>query len=259
MPQVADAERFPVVRRVLARPRGFLLARAAFRTLQRFTVPLRRSYYLHGRGVKVVRRLPDSVRSALGLDDESAIGSRLLEIGGGPHAQRGYLHVDLDRGAHHLEWIAPAWQLPLPDAWATEILAIHILEHVPPPRLIPTLADWYRVLQPGARLQVHVPNGPALMQALLTCALPEKWPLMGSLLGMYCGPEDRDPRALDHRSDHQVIFDPEVLKWALDSAGFTDIQDLTGSVSDRHVLGWRDLVEDYSLIASARRPSARSA
>jgi SAM-dependent methyltransferase len=241
---------------MLANPRGFRLARAAFRTLQRLTVPLRRAYYLHRHGARAVRLLPGPLRSALGLDDESAIGSRRLEIGGGPHAQRGYLHVDLDRGAHHLEWIAPAWELPLPDAWASEILAIHILEHVPPARLVPTLAEWRRVLQPGGRLQVHVPNGPALMDALMKRAVPEKWPLMGSLLGMYCGPEDRDPRALEHRSDHQVIFDSELLRWALDAAGFTEIEDLTGTVAVRHVLGWRDLVEDYSLVAAARRPAS---
>src|SRR5438105_15713327 len=146
--------------RILARPRGFRLARAAFRALQRLTVPVRRSYYLHARGVWAARRLPAALRSAVGLDDESAIGSRRLEIGGGPHVQQGYLHVDLDRGAHHLEWTAPAWDLPLPDEWASEVLAIHILEHVPPARLVSTLAEWLRVLQPGGRLQVHVPNGP---------------------------------------------------------------------------------------------------
>jgi SAM-dependent methyltransferase len=247
-----------IMRGILARPRGFSLARATFRTLQRLTVPVRRDYYLHGRRAGVIRRLPGPLRSAVGLDDESAIGSTRLEIGGGPHAQRGYLHVDLDRGAHHLEWIAPAWELPLADAWATEIVAIHILEHVPPSMLVPTLAEWRRVLRPGGRLQVHVPNGPALMEALMTRALPEKWPLMGSLLGMYCGPGDRDPGRLEDRSDHQIIFDSEILRWALDSAGFTDIEDLTGTVTDRHVLGWRELVDDYSLIARARRPADRA-
>jgi ubiquinone/menaquinone biosynthesis C-methylase UbiE len=196
------------------------------------------------------------VRAVLGLDDASAVGSRRLEIGGGPHAQPGYLHVDLDKGAHHLEWIAPAWALPLPDAWASEIVAIHILEHVPPARLVPTLAEWRRVLRPGGRVRVHVPNGPVLMTALMRSAVPEKWPLMGSLLGMYCGPEDRDPGALAHRSDHQIIFDSELLRWALDAAGFEDVEDLTGAVSDRHVVGWRDLVEDYSLVAAARRAPA---
>src|SRR5205085_88279 len=163
----SDAQSPAAPARLVARPRAFALARSAFRAMQRITVPVRRSYYLHGRGAGLIRRLPASVRLLAGLEDESAIGSRRLEIGGGPHVQRGYLHADIDRGAHHLEWIAPAWDLPLPDAWASEVLAIHIPEHVPPARLVPTLAEWHRVLQPGGRLRVHVPNGPALLVVLM--------------------------------------------------------------------------------------------
>ena len=79
---------------------------------------------------------------------------------------------------------------------------------------------------------------------------------MGSLLGMYCGPEARDPGGLSMRSDHQVIFGVPTLQWALESARFTDFRDLTGSVEDHHTGAWRDLVPDYSLIAEARKPVA---
>jgi SAM-dependent methyltransferase len=242
-----------LLRPLLARPAGFKLARALFRALQRATVGLRRGYYLEGRGRGWIARLPRAPRELLGLDDESAIGSRKLEIGGGPHAQRGYLHVDLDAGAHHLEWIAPAWALPLPDGWAQEIVAVHILEHVPPARLVETLAEWRRVLAPGGRVQVHVPNGPALMRAFEAGSVPEKWPIMGSILGQYCGADARDPRELRTRSDHQLVFDAPLLLWALEEAGLRDARDLTGAVGDRHTEGWRDLVPDYSLIAEARR------
>ena len=100
------------------------------------------------------------MRGAVGLDDPSAVGSTRLEIGGGPHAQRGFLHVDIDPGAHHLEWVAPAWNLPMPDAWATEIVAVHALEHIPPPRLVETLQEWRRVLVPGGtRARCTYPTG----------------------------------------------------------------------------------------------------
>lgn len=129
---------------MLTRPRAFRLARAAFRALQRITIPLRRSYYLSGTGAKAIQRLPATLRAVVGLDDHSAVGSTRLEIGGGPHAQRGFLHVDIDSGAHHLEWVAPAWRLPLPDGWATEIVAVHALEHVELSRLLETLQEWRR-------------------------------------------------------------------------------------------------------------------
>jgi SAM-dependent methyltransferase len=242
---------------LLARPRGFRLARAAFRGLQRLTVPLRRRYYLTGKGRRPIGLLPGRVREVLGLDDLTAIGSTRLEIGGGPHAQRGFLHVDIDPGAHHLEWVAPAWSLPLPDDWATEVVAVHALEHVPPGRLVETLAEWRRVLGPDGRVEVHVPNGPALMEAFLARPVEEKWPIMGSILGMYCGPEVRDPRGLEQRSDHQLIFDVPLLSWALEAAGFAAVRDLTGEREDRHTEPWSALVRDYSLIAEARKIDAQ--
>jgi predicted SAM-dependent methyltransferase len=241
-------------RPLLARPRGFRAARRAFRLLQRLTVPVRRRFYLSGKGRGMVAVLPAGVRRVLGLDDLSAIGSTRLEIGGGPHAQAGFLHVDIDPGAHHLEWVAPGWDLPLPDAWATEIVAIHALEHVAPTRLVETLQEWRRVLASGGRVEVHVPNGPALMEAFVARPVPEKWPIMGSILGMYCSPDVRAPEGLSHRSDHQLIFDVPLLRWALESAGFTAVRDLTSAAQDRHTAPWGGLVDNYSLIAEARKP-----
>ena len=231
------------------------MARLAYRVIQRATTSLRRAYYLEGRGRAAVARLPGTIRVALGLDDESAIGSRRVEIGGGPHAQRGYLHVDIDPAAHHLEWNAPAWDLPVPDSWAEEIVAIHALEHVEPPRLLDTLHEWRRALAPGGRVHVSVPNGPALFAAFAALPVEQKWPVMGSLLGMYCGPGSRDPRDLRLRADHQLIFDEPLLRWALEQAGFDSVRDLTGTTEDRHAVGWRELVPDYSLIMEARKPT----
>jgi predicted SAM-dependent methyltransferase len=242
------------LRPLLERPRAFRAVRAGFRLVQRLTVPVRRRFYLSGAGRDAIARLPAPVRRAVGLDDLSAVGSRRLEIGGGPHAQKGFLHVDIDPGAHHLEWVAPAWDLPLPDGWASEIVAVHALEHVEPARLVETLQEWRRVLAPDGRVEVHVPNGPALMEAFVARPVPEKWPIMGSLLGMYCSPDVRAPDGLMHRSDHQLIFDVPLLRWALESAGFTAVRDLTGQTEDRHTAPWRGLVEDYSLIAEARKP-----
>ena len=117
-----------------------------------------------------------------------------------------------------------------------------------------TLGEWHRVLAPGGRVRVHVPNGPALMEAFVSRPVDEKWPIMGSILGMYCSPEVRGPGGLQLRSDHQLIFDLPLLVWAFESAGFADVTDLTGVLEDRHTAPWQELVPDYSLIVEARRP-----
>jgi predicted SAM-dependent methyltransferase len=242
------------LRPLIDRPRGFQVARAAFRLLQRLTIPVRRRLYLTGQGGTVIGMLPGGLRRTLGLDDTSAIGSRRLEIGGGPHAQPGFLHVDIDSGAHHLEWVAPAWRLPLPDGWAQEIVAVHSLEHVEPSKLHDTLTEWRRVLAPGGRVQVHVPNAPALMEAFVSRPVDEKWPVMGSILGMYCSPEVRDPRGMTRRADHQLLFDFDLLRWSFTTAGFDPVHDLTNAVEDRHTAPWSGLVPHYSLIVEARKP-----
>jgi SAM-dependent methyltransferase len=220
--------------------------------LRRPLIRMRRRYYTAG--LNVVDLAPRRVRERLGLADPEARGTRKIEIGGGPHAQPGYLHVDVDPGAHHLEAVAEAWDLPFPDSWATEILSVHQLEHVHPSQLLDTLREWRRVLQPGGVVRVHVPNGPELMTAFNRSSIDEKWPIMGSLLGMYCSPEARRPGDLTVRSDHQIIFDRPVLRWALTEAGFEPVEDLTDSFEDRHTEGWRGLVDRYSIVMTGTKP-----
>lgn len=178
---------------------------------------------------------------------------RRVEIGSGYYPTSGYFHIDANPWLPHLEAVAQMWDLPLPDGWAVEVRAIHSLEHVVPPRLIDTLTEWRRVLARGGTAHISVPNGPAIMAAFERAAIPEKWPLMGSILGMYCNDESRDPRQLRLRSDHQIVFDRDVLSWALREAGYTGVEDLTEIADDRHSLAWRPLVDHYSLIMRATR------
>jgi len=211
--------------------------------------PLRRRYYTRGRSWD---RLPRPLSELIGLDDEGALGSRRLELGSGIRPTPGYLHLDGNRWAYHLEYRADVLALPFPDDWAEEILAIHVLEHVHPRMLIEALSEWLRVLAPGGRLRVHVPDSAALMDRWRTASLDEKWALMAILFGMRANPRVRAPSDLKHRADHQVAFDREVLEWALRTAGYSDIRDLTGHVSDVHTVGWESLVPSLSLIYEAR-------
>lgn len=217
-------------------------------------IPLRRQRYLRGRRLPLLSR--GALGRKLGLTDTSAVGSRRIEIGCGPIPRDGYIHIDIDRGARHLEYLRPAWDLPFPDGWADEISAIHSLEHVPPPQLGATLGEWRRVLAPAGKVHVSVPNGPALMQKFMSGSIREKWLMSGGLLGMYCGPEADVPMDLQARSDHQVLFDFPLLRSVLEEAGFVDVADQTASATDRHTEGWKDVVDLYSLIVTARKPGS---
>lgn len=222
--------------------------------MRRSTVPVRRYYYDGAPGRCIVARLPARAQYALGLDDPSAVESRKVEIGPGLYPRKGYIHVDVFPCGRHSEAVAPMWELPFPTGWAEEILAIHSLEHAPPPRLLPTLIEWRRVLRPGGHVSISVPNAPAIMDAYRRAPITQKWPLMGSLLGMYCSPSITSPAELIMPSDHQIVFDWELLRWALESAGFEDVTDLTEQTADRHTEAWGGIVRNYSLTAAARSP-----
>jgi ubiquinone/menaquinone biosynthesis C-methylase UbiE len=206
--------------------------------------------------VWLVDAMPARARRRLGLDDVEALTRRRLEIGGGSYPTPGFVHVDLDPYAEHLEAYAPAWSLPLPDGWARELLAVHSLEHVEPPRLRATLREWLRVLEPGGRVRIHVPNTAELMQAYAASPPREKWRVMGALLGMYCAADVSAPEELEARCDHQVFFDGDLLRELLVEVGFQDVQDRTGQVSDRHTEAWKSVVPHFSLVFEGRRGQA---
>lgn len=232
--------------------------RVAKDVVRRALMRARYRYYVQGSGARAVGLLPSRVRRLAGLDDAAARTSRRIELGAGPYPQPGYLHVDLDTRAPHLEAVAEAWSLPFPTGWAQEILAIHILEHIHPRQLERTLSEWNRVLAPGGRVRVHVPNSPELMRCYLEASdSAAKWTFMGALMGMYCGPTTSGPQELSIPADHQIFFDRPLLEEVLATAGFTELTDLTEVVVDRHTEGWRPAVEHYSIVFEAAKPALR--
>lgn len=53
---------------------------------------------------------------------------------------------------------AMAWEIPLPDESVEEIWSAHTLEHIASAKVHETLTEWLRVLKPGGRAIVQVPN-----------------------------------------------------------------------------------------------------
>jgi hypothetical protein len=223
---------------------------SASRRVHRAAARLRRRHYAGG-GTSFGSALSIVWQRRLGLDDPSAVGSRKVEVGSGTRPQPGYIHVDVDPWAWHVEYVASAWDLPLADEWAEEILAIHSLEHVPPKHLSRTLAEWRRVLAPEGLLRVHVPNAPGIMNSFEGSPVSRKWALMGAVLGMYNGPEVSSPAALQSPADHQILFDAALLREVLVEAGFRDVRDVTGEVADIHSDEWKGVVPDLSIVFHA--------
>jgi len=80
-----------------------------------------------------------------------------LNIGCGSRRLPGYTGIDaVERSAADI--VAPAHEIPLADGCAEEVLAVHLVEHEFSWRVPALLAEWHRLLAPGGRLVLEMPD-----------------------------------------------------------------------------------------------------
>ena len=155
-----------------------------------------------------------------------------LELGSGYHPTPGFTHLDLNPNAPGVDIVGPAFPLGLPDATVEEIRAVDVLEHLPYRQTVPALAEWARVLQPGGRLYVQVPDAALIMEWFvlsperLLCRLPgdvPQTPESGAAWRLLGGQEDGvQAKAGDdwRLNAHYSLFSRDSLTDALNEAGF---------------------------------------
>lgn len=78
-----------------------------------------------------------------------------LDIGAGDFPKPGYTSQDAYGTP---EILSPMWDIPLLDESVDEIITDHALEHVSLPEVKQSLKEWLRILKPGARAIVIVPD-----------------------------------------------------------------------------------------------------
>lgn len=105
------------------------------------------------------------------------------------------------------------------DNSVTVIYASHVLEHfyyALDNEVITTLKEWHRVLQPGGKLLISVPDLKTLCWLYLNPNLlpPERHHIMRIMFGGQTNPHDI----------HRVGFDFEILAMYLESAGFEEYE-----------------------------------
>lgn len=80
-----------------------------------------------------------------------------LNIGCGNRRLPGYTGIDaVQRPAADI--VAPAHDIPLADGCAEEVLAVHLVEHEFSWRVPALLTEWHRLLAPGGRLVLEMPD-----------------------------------------------------------------------------------------------------
>lgn len=102
-------------------------------------------------------------------------GQVRLHLGSGQKHLDGYMNVDIsDDHNHRVDLIADVTgSMPMfEDASADLIVAEHIFEHVNLSSQEGTLREWHRILKPGGRLVLSVPDLRALATRWLSGQLP---------------------------------------------------------------------------------------
>lgn len=92
---------------------------------------------------------------------------RLLEIGPGRKRVSGFETLNVV-GGRQVDYVADASKrLPFPDNTFDVVYASHILEHIPWYDTRRVLAEWARVVKKGGRLEIWVPDGELICEAIL--------------------------------------------------------------------------------------------
>lgn len=149
-------------------------------------------------------------------------GKVRLNLGSGDMSLPGYLNVDQapERDGHRPDIVSDVMKLDLADAYADEIMAIHVFEHFFLWDVDNVLAEWKRVLKPGGRLVLELPDLLKSARNFLKhpdTTDPKKWQL--SMYGFYGDPSWAEPVM-----NHKWGWTPTSLEAKLRDCGFVEIR-----------------------------------
>lgn len=101
-----------------------------------------------------------------------------IEVGSGYNPQPGYKHLDIRKGLPQLDYVCDFVSQPLPfnDGEVSEILANHVIEHIPFRKLPFVVGEWARVLEEGGRLTLRTPNLRFICEKYLKGETTPEWP-----------------------------------------------------------------------------------
>lgn len=142
-----------------------------------------------------------------------------LNLGSAGVDYPGYLSVDLyDKRSQILMDIT---KLDFEDNSVSEILASHVFEHLNPYHALDTLKDWLRVLKPGAKLAMEMPDIEQLCKRFVTANTGERYGILNAVYGSVNTTNVGDPS--DITSPHLFGWWPQSLYDHLSNAGYTNI------------------------------------
>lgn len=139
-----------------------------------------------------------------------------VHVGCGGIRLAGWYNVD-ERWFPHVHHVGSVERLSvLPDASAEVLYASHVLEHVSHRVALATLTEWARVLAPGGRLFVAVPDFDRIVERYM-----ERRDI-ADVVGPLMGEQDYEANT------HRAAYNRAHLASLMASAGFVDLRAFSG-------------------------------
>jgi SAM-dependent methyltransferase len=151
-------------------------------------------------------------------------GAMRLNVCCGRQVLDGWTNVDVEPSPlskRPPEIIADAKSIPLPDGCAEELMVIHGFEHFYRWDCDAAIEEWKRLLAPGGKLVLELPDLVKCCRNVLTGFVVDgKHPDQNGMWGLY-----GDPRECNPFMGHRWGWSPKTLRDFLKSHGFVDIVD----------------------------------
>lgn len=179
---------------------------------------------------------------------------RRLEIGQGARRIDGFETLNVI-GGRNVDYIADASKrLPFRTGTFDVVYASHVLEHVSWFWSRRVLAEWVRILRPGGRLEIWVPDGLKIARAFVQAEdsvsadyrLDNWWrfnPAHDPCLWMSgrCFSYGDGTGDLSHPNWHRALFSERHLKRLLEDAGLADVRRMSNEEVRGYDHGWINL------------------
>ena len=152
-----------------------------------------------------------------------ADGLRVAELGAGhdtPHWDKAAQVVRFDDDSDCRPDVrCDLRKIPEADASFDLGHARHVLEHFPPFEAPAVLKEWARIIKPGGKLIVNVPNGAYAARELLRADADPDTDVGPYPLWQWCGRQTGAPNEV-----HRIVFTRHGLRRLFEHVGLTDVQ-----------------------------------
>jgi hypothetical protein len=145
-----------------------------------------------------------------------------FNMGCGQDRIPGYMGVDKHNPAADIK--IDLFDLDLPDNCADEVLASHVIEHLPQHRAPEALSNWLRLLKPGGKLAMEQPDLEEMCRDFLSQSEQDRYMTTVCIYGAAAEPGVDGTKEKGALSPHLWGYTPKSLEALVSSVGFKDIQ-----------------------------------